>query len=165
MSRLLVSTALAALLLSAPAFAGVDKVEAIDVTVDLASITNPAAALRFSHIADDLKNAIAALLTDRLAAKDEKGEVIHVDISEVELSNTFTETSGLADTHLVGIVSITDSNDNSNFANYTLTVDVNQAKTFLPTTVDMATLKASSDDYYHALIAAFAQHVADNLAK
>jgi hypothetical protein len=166
MSRLLLSTALAGLLLTGAtfgtAFAAPDMVSVIEVTIDLPAVTNPAAALRFTHVADDLKNAITALLVGRIAPE---GEKVGIDISEVELSNTFTEDAGTADTRLVGIVSITDPKDNSNFRNYTLSVDVNQAKTFLPTTVDMTTLKASSDEYYNALIQAFAQTVVSKLER
>lgn len=164
MPRFVFSTALAGLFLTGvsfgPAFAGMDMVSTIEVTIDLPAVTNKAAAVRFTHISDDLKNAITALLVDRIAPE---GEKIGIDLSEVELSNSYTEAIGTADTRLVGIVSITDPKDNSNFRNYTLTVDVNQAKTFLPTTVDMSTLSSSSDEYYTALIHAFAQAVIDKL--
>lgn len=166
MSRFLISTAIAGLLVAGatfgPALAGTDMVSTVDVTIDLPAVTNKAAALRFTNISDDLKNAITALLVDRIAAD---GEKIGIDISEVELSNSYTEDAGTADTRLVGIVSITDAADNSNFESYTLTVDVNQIKTFLPTTVDMTTLKASSDEYYKALIQAYATAVVGKLAK
>ena len=109
MSRLFLTTALSSLLLATTAFAALDMVSSIDVTVDLPAITNKAAALRYSNIADDLKSAITSRLVDRLA---EDGMKVSVDISEVELSNSFTETVGSADTRLVGIVSITDVADN-----------------------------------------------------
>jgi len=156
-SALIASFALSAV---APAFAKVDKVSTVDVTFDLPAVTNKAAALRFTHISDDLKNAISALIVDRLA---EDGSKIGIDISEVELSNSFTEAVGAADTKLEGIVSITDATDNSNFSSYTLIVSIEQAKTFLPTTVDMTTLTASGDAYYTALIQAFAKAVVDRL--
>ena len=167
MKRLLLSSALSGLLLTGfgfvgPGFAGMDMVSAIDVTIDLPAITNKAAALRFTHIADDLKNAISTLLVDRLAPE---GVKIGIDISEVELSNTYTEDAGTADTRLVGIVSITDVADNSNFDSYTLSVDVNQVMTFMPAATDMKTVKASSDQYYNALIKAFAASVVEKLAK
>ena len=161
MSRLFLSTALACLIATSPAFAAT-MVSTIDVTIDLPAVTNKAAAARFTHISDDLKNAITALLVDRIAPE---GEKVGIDISEVELSNSYTETAGTADTKLVGIVSITDVADNANFDNYTLTIDVNQVKTFLPATVDLTTLKASSDEYYKAMIQAFAAAVVEKLAK
>ncbi len=161
MTRLFLSTALASLFIATASFAATDMVSAVDVTIDLPAVTNKAAAARYSNISGDLKNAIMALLVDRLA---DDGMKVGVDISEVELSNSFTETVGSADTRLEGIVSITDVKDNSNFKSYTLTVDVNQAKTFFPATMDMATLTASSDEYYQAMIQAFAKAIVDRLA-
>lgn len=162
MSRFLLTTAFASLLSITPAFAGMDMVAEVEVSIDLPAVTNVAAAARFTNISDDLKNAIMVLLVDRMAPE---GEKIGIDISEVELSNSFTETVGTADTKLVGIVSITDPKDNSNFKSYTLSVDVNQAKTYLPAETDIATLKASDDAYYKALIDAFAKTIVDKLAK
>lgn len=162
MSRFLLTTALLSLSLAGPVLAKVDMVSSIDVSIDLPAVTNKAAALRYTHISDDLKNAITALLVDRLAPD---GEKIGIDISEVELSNSYTETVGTSDTHLVGIVSITDAKDNSNYNSYTLTVDVNQADTFLPVDLDKTKLKSSGDEYYHAMIQAFAKGVTDRLEK
>lgn len=144
----------------APAFARVDKIQAVDVTFDLQAVNNKAAALRFTKISDDLKNAISALIVDRLA---DEGAHIGIDISEVELSNSFTEAVGAADTRLEGIVAITDAKDNSNFQAYVLTVNIDQAKGFLAKDVDMTTLKASGDEYYKAMIQAFAKAVVDRL--
>ncbi len=161
MKRLLIPSILASLFIAAASFAATDMVSSVDVSIDLPAVTNKAAALRYTHISDDLKNAIMSRLVDRLA---DEGMKVGVDISEVELSNSFSETIGSADTHLQGIVSITDVKDNSNFKSYTLTVDVNLAKTYFPATVDMTTLSASSDEYYQAMIQAFAQSVVDRLA-
>ncbi len=152
----ILSTALAGALLLVPSFAQArdpQMFSAIDVSVDLDEITNPAAAQRYTSIADDLKNAILALLVDR---QTEDGAKLIVDLSEVELSNTFTEALGSADTKLAGIVSVQDALNNANSISFTLSVEINQAKMFLPETVDMTQLKASSDDYYKAMIQAFA---------
>lgn len=144
-----------------PAFAADDTmVKEIDVAIDLPAITNPAAAQRYTNIADDLKEAIAARLVDRLA---DEGVKISVDISEVELSSSFTEAVGAADTRLVGAVNITDEKDNSNFKSFELTVNVNQAKLFFPAELDITTLSASSDDFYRSMIAAFADGVVTKL--
>ncbi|MCW1917510.1 hypothetical protein NX862_01960 [Rhodobacter sp. KR11] len=157
-SRLILPALLIGLAL--PAMARVDKIAGIDVTFDPSAVTNAAAAKRFTHIADDLKNAIAGLVADRLG---DEGARIGIDISEVELSNSFTEATGAADTRLEGIVAITDAQDNSNFAAYVLTVNIDQARGFLPETVDMTTLTASGDAYYQAMIMAFARSVVDRL--
>lgn len=134
-----------------------DKIKEIKVEMDLTAIVNPAAALRLGTLATDLQGAIAARLVDRIG---EEGRVVSVDISEAELSNSFTEVAGLADTMLVGVVHVTDENDNTNFNTYTLTVTIEQARAFFPADLDEATLTASSDAYYTSLISAFADAVA-----
>jgi hypothetical protein len=156
MTRRILAPFLAALLLTTAAHAAKeDMVKEITVEIDLEAITNPAAALRFANISQDLKNAIATRLTNRSA---EEGMAIFVDISEVELSNSFTEVVGSAETRLVGDVRVSDDNGNPMYV-YELTVDVNAAKTYFPADTDMTALQASSDSYYTALIFAFADAV------
>lgn len=145
----------AAILLSTAAFAAGDKVKEIDVSLDLDAVTNPAAALRFANTADDLKNAIAALVLER--ADPDEGVTIDINLSEVELSNSFTEMVGAADTRLVGDVKVTEGP--SLKSEYQLSVDVNQARLFFPATVDLTTLTANSDDFYASMITAFADAV------
>jgi hypothetical protein len=145
----------AAILISTAAFAAADKVKEIDVSLEIDAVTNPAAALRYANTADDLKNAIAARLIDR--TDPDEGVTIDINLSEVELSNSFTEMVGAADTRLVGDVKVTNGPSLKN--EYQLTVDVNQAKVFFPATVDMTKLSASSDEFYTSLITAFADAV------
>ncbi len=132
----------------------------IDAQVDLTALTNPMAAERYGNIEGDLESAVAALLTDRIA---EVGLAIMIDISEVELSDSFLETMSVADTHLVGDVQVFDKENNGNHDAYKLTVDINQAMMFFPEGIDVVTLTASSDTYYDAMIAAFAQGVVERL--
>ena len=160
MKRLAYIHLVAALLMATTAFAEVDKIKEVVVTMDLGAVTNPAAALRYAKVADDLQGAIAARVVDRTG---EEGMKVDIDISEVELSNSFTEIVGSADTRLVGVVHVTDDKNNTNFKTYELTVDVNQAKGFFPETVDLTKLSASSDEYYTAMITAFADAVVRRL--
>lgn len=162
MTPRILAPALIGLFLATTAFAASDdkKVKDIDVSMDLTAVTNPAAALRFANTADDLKNAIAARVTDRT---DEDGVTINIDLSEVELSNSYTDMVGAADTRLVGNVKVTNGAKYLN--EYELSVDVNQAKLFFPATVDMTTLTASSDDFYASMIAAFADGVVRRLER
>ena len=151
----------AAMLISTAAFAAADKVKEIDVTLEIDAVTNPAAALRYANTADDLKNAIAARLVDR--TDPDKGVTIDINLSEVELSNSYTEMVGAADTRLVGDVKVTEGPSLKN--EYQLSVDVNQAKVFFPATVDMTKLTASSDEFYTSMITAFADAVVVRLDK
>ncbi|MGB8813899.1 MAG: hypothetical protein WCC57_12000 [Paracoccaceae bacterium] len=157
MSRNFLIPLFAGFLLSAPiASAETMMIKEIDVQVDLTAVTNPAAAARYANIAADLQSAVAARLTDRIA---DEGAKVTIDVSEVELSNSFQDALGLADSTLVGDVKITDSNDNTHFKAFNLTVNIGQAKTFFAEGVDVTVQNASTDDYYHAMIEAFAENV------
>ena len=146
-----------ALLAATQAFSAPDTmVKQIDVQIELSAVTNVEAAARFATIETDLESALAARMVDRLA---DVGVNVIIDISEVELSNSFTEEMNLANTRLVGTVKITDDVDNSNFNSYELTVDVNTAKIFVPPGTDLVLLPADSSVYYDAMIAAFADGV------
>ncbi len=155
----LAATSVAALLtFTAPTLAASPAMVAeIDVGVALSSLTNPDAATRFANLQGDLESAIATRLADRIDVKD--GVKINVDISEAELSNSFTEAFNLADTRLVGIVQVIGTAENPVSARYDLTVDVNGAKMFMPEGTIIETLPADSAVYYDAMIAAFADAV------
>lgn len=160
MFRLLLSATLSTLLLSTASYAGPeDKVAAIDVSIDLDAVTNKAAALRYTNVANDLKDAITAVLVDRISPEGEPGMILTIDISELELSNTYTEIVGSADTQLVGSVNVADAMNNANAKGFVLTVDVNQARTMFAPDLDVATLSAGSNEFYQAMITAFATNV------
>ncbi len=135
-------------------------VKSVDVEVELSAIENPRAAKYWTSIADDLENAIVAKIADQVA---DDGIDLKIDLEEVWLSNGFEEKLGLADTRLVGDVSMTHASDNSRFGSYELTVDVNTALPLIPADVDVTVLPADSRVYYDAMIAAFAQGVVDRL--
>ncbi len=149
------------LMVAGAAFAAPDdKVKSVEVEMDITALTNAAAAVRFANTAADLQGAILARVVDRTG---EEGMDIKIDLSEVELSNSFTDAVGAADTRLVGSVRVTDDTDNSNFNSYELTVTIEQAAPFFPQEFDQASLTASSDEFYQALIAAFADGVVTRL--
>lgn len=136
-------------------------VKSVDVMISLEDLTNAEAATRFSTIELDLENAIAARLVDRTAPED--GVEITIDISELELSNSFTEKFNLADTKLVGNVKVKGTAENPDSANYDLTVDVNSSMAFFPAGTVIETLPADSAVYYTTLVTAFADAVVRKL--
>ncbi len=136
-------------------------VKTVEVDVALADVTNVTAAERFANLKPDLENAIAARLVDRTDA--ENGAKIMIDISEVELSNGFTDVFNLADTKLDGVVQIVGTAENPLTTRYELKVDVNTSMVYFPEGTDMATLPADSEVYYNAAIAAFADNVVKKL--
>ncbi|MDT8855442.1 hypothetical protein RNZ50_10540 [Paracoccaceae bacterium Fryx2] len=161
MIRSVLVPALVGLSLSTAAFAAPDtKVREINVDIDITALTNAQAATRFANMEADLENALTARLVDRIA---ETGVRINVDISEVELSNSYTENMGLAQTRLVGNVNVSDETNNSNYESYELTINVETSRPFIPAGVDVTVLPVNSDVYYSAMIAAFADGVVKNL--
>ncbi|WP_132546540.1 hypothetical protein [Rhodovulum euryhalinum] len=137
-------------------------VKEIDVQIDLAALTNATAAKHFATIEADLENALTARIVDRVAPD---GIKITVDLSEFELSNSYKEAMNSADTRLVGDVSFSDANDNSNFDHWQQTVDVNSSAGFLPEGTDLSTLSPDSDVYYKAMISSFADAVVQRLGR
>lgn len=152
---------LAALSLSTAALATTaPTVKSINVDVELEAVENPKAAAYWTSIADDLENAIAALVTEQIA---DDGVEVRIDLEEVELSGGFDEAMGLADTRLVGNVAMIHGTDNSRFGSYILTVDINAAMPMMPAGIDLVALPADTRVYYDAMIQAFAQAVVDRL--
>jgi hypothetical protein len=135
-------------------------VKAVEVSVELDAIGNPAAAAYWTSVADDLENAIVSRITNQIA---DDGVNIIIDLEEVSLSGGLTEQLGLADTRLVGDVKMTHDTDNSRFGTYELTVDVNSAKPMFPPEMDVTTIPADSRVFYDAMIATFANGVVERL--
>lgn len=158
MFRKIAISGLAALTVSTAAFAA--TVKTIDVEVELDAVDNVQAAAYWTSLADDLENAIVARITDQIA---DDGVDLKIDIEEVSLSNGFQDTLGLADTRLIGDVTMTHASDNTRFGAYELTVDVNSSIKMMPEGVELADLPTDTKVYYDAMIAAFAQGVVDRL--
>jgi hypothetical protein len=159
----LIFSGLMALALSSAAFAmDAPKVSKIDVQIDMAVLTNATAAKHFANIKSDLENALTSRLVNQLGPD---GVKITIDLSEFELSNSYKEAMNLADTRLVGTVSVTDLKNNANFDNWMQTVDVNSSAKYLPAGTDLSKLTPDSDVYYKAMIASFADNVVLRLDK
>ena len=152
----------AMLLPAAPALAAPEPVSDVRVAVDLGAVTNTAAAQRFATLDTDLKNALMTRLVDRIGPD---GLKIEIDISEVELSNFYQEAVNAADTRLVGQVNVSHLTDNTDFASYELAVGVNDVTPFASASETQMTAAESTDRYYAALIAAFADAVVARLGQ
>jgi len=159
-SRIAAAGLLALLPVSAFA-AGPVMLKSVEVQITLADLTNPEAATQFATISDDLRNAVAALMIDRGDA--ENGVKIVIDISELELSNSFTEKFNLADTRLVGNVQVIGTAENPDSDNYDLIVDVNTAMPYFPEGTVVETLPVDSQVYYTTLVNSFAATVVQKL--
>ena len=155
-------SALAALLLTATAAPALAEtmVREVEVTADMSALQNAQAAERWTHLSDDLENAIMKDLVGKTA---DTGAKIVIDIDEVELANTLQEVTGTAESRLVGDVAVTHDSDNTKFDAYELTVTFEQAGPFFIQGTDLAAVTTDSQEYYDAMIAAFADHVVKNL--
>ena len=159
----ILSAGLLALLPFAAQAADPVMLKSVEVEITLADLTNAEAATQFAQISDDLRDATAALMIDRGDAED--GVVVTIDISELELSNSFTDKFNLADTRLVGDVMVDGPAANPYSTNYTLSVDVNTAKTYFPEGTVVETLPTDSVVYYTTLVNAFAGAVVQKLGE
>lgn len=161
MNRFLISTATIAFFAAASAVNAASMVKDVEVTADLTAIENPQAATYWATVADDVKNAIAARLTDRIA---DDGVSIKIDLSEVELSNSFQEALNIADTKMVGTVNVKPQEPgDGGFNSYELTVNINQAMALMPAGTDVSTLSQDSAEYYSSMVNAFADGVVSRL--
>ncbi len=158
MTKKILSGALALLMLTAApaAFAQAVTVKDVEVTADLTAVQNPEAAKFWANVADDLKNAIVARLTDRI--KDD-GRYVSVDIDEVSLTNAFQDAVGSGKNKLSGKVKIFSKPSNATDKVFDLDVSMDNAVAFLPQGYDIAKLTTNSAEYYGAMIAAFADAV------
>lgn len=161
MLRKFTATALTASLLAitAPAY-GETLVKEVNVEVDLESIQNAKAAEHWTGIADDLENAMVERL---VGMTSEDGAKISVDIDEVELSNSLQSAMGTAESKLMGRVNISHESDNTKFDTYDLTVTFEQAGPFFLPGTDLTAITTDSEEYYNAMIAAFADAVVTRL--
>lgn len=164
------ATAALIALLATPLAAAVDKVAKVDVSVDISAINNAEAATFWANLEADLENAIAARVTDRLAAEevkpDENGAIdgaqIIVDIREVELASAFERELNLGDAVLVGQVTVRDDTDNTNADGYELAVSLENAKVIVPEGA-VVLLSTDTSGAYLRLVEAFADGVVSRL--
>ncbi len=155
------AAAMIATALGTAAFAKVDKIAKVDVTVDLTAIKNEEAVKYWGNIEKDLEAAIGARVGDLMA---DDGADILVDIREVELANAFERQLNLGDAVLVGQVNINDQTDNSNYDAYELSVSLENAAIVLPegtTTLVLST--GDTAETYRKLIDTFADGVVSRL--
>ncbi|NGQ90312.1 hypothetical protein G5V65_05340 [Rhodobacter sp. HX-7-19] len=142
------------------AFAAVDQIKTVDVTVDLSAIQNEEAAKYWGSIEADLEAAIGARVTERLG--DDGAEIL-VDIREVELANAFERGLNLGDAVLVGQVNINDETDNGNYDAYELGISVENAQIVLAEGEMLMLSTTDTDEAYRKLIDTFADGVVTRL--
>ncbi|WP_415920757.1 hypothetical protein [Tateyamaria sp. SN6-1] len=158
MTRFLTAATMTLALTGASALA-MTPVEKVDVEADLTVIENDAAASVWSGLEGDLETALAERLVDQIA---EDGATIEVEIDTLELANSFEKQIGIADSEISGDVKIKVPGLANN-ERYTLTVSSEQAQGYFPDGTVVADLTMGSETYYQAIVAAFAENIAQKL--
>ncbi len=154
------ATATAAALIIGGSAIAATPIQNVDVDVDLDAVQNATAAAYWTDVADDLENEIVSRLTSQI---DNDGASLSIDIDEVSLANTFEKTFGWEENFLIGDVLISNPLDASAHEFYTLKVSFENAKSYLPEDMDLATVTNDSPYYYESMIEAFADNVVAKL--
>jgi len=161
MNKTLIALAATTALAGSAFAATLPTVKDIDVTVDITAVANEKAAAYWQNLEADLENAILARIVDQ--TDPEKGASILIDISEVELANAFTDTMGLEDSILKGLVHQSHATDNSRFNSYELTVTYDMVAPALGEGFNPALDEASAHMAYVKLVETFADKVVTDL--
>lgn len=159
MKTFLTSTAIAAVLALPLAATAKTPVSEISVEADLTAIENVTAAEVWTNLPTDLEQALAVKLADHIG---EDGAEIMIDIDMLELANAFEAATDLADSTLSGEV-IIERPGGQYDEQYDLTVNAEQAQVFLPADANVTLLSPGSQEFYTAMIDAFAENVAQRL--
>ena len=135
-------------------------VAAVNVTADVAAISNERAASYWGNIAPDLQGAILARLVDRLS---DDGVTITVDLREVALASAFERAFQIEDAVLVGQVNVSHPVDNSLFDSYELSLSLEGGQTVDALQQTIVVTGIDTPEAYETLINRFADGVIDRL--
>ena len=132
----------------------------VEVKVDTAALENAKAAARWLSISADLNKAIVSRLGDRI---DKNGADIKIDIDSVALANSLQAALGTAESKLVGSVKVIHTGGDLEPQHYELTVSFADAGALFPEGTDLTAISTDTQEYYQAMIDAFADHVVAKL--
>jgi hypothetical protein len=124
----------------------------VSVEADLAAVTSRSAVGYWSHLADDLKTAIATEYAGRI---DPEGKRIDVDVDEISLASPFASGATAETARLSGRVNLINV-DGTNAASYDVTATAQDVATYLPPGSSLVTISPTSAEYYRAVVQAFA---------
>jgi len=133
-NKILTAALMSTAIVAGSAAFAMTEVQSVNVTVDLEAIENERAAQYWTTVADDLETAIVSRLTDQIV--ETNGASVSVDIIQDQSEREF----------------------------YELTVDYDQAISFLPTADgDIVAVSMGDKAYYDGMIEAFADNVVSKL--
>ena len=132
----------------------------ITVEADLPSIGSPQAVTYWRDLSADLETALAAEFAAQI---DPLGKRILVDVDELTLTSGFAAGATLEDARLAGRVTL-ENPDGTTDAAYDVTATSSQAISYLPEDANVVTISPTSEEYYQAIVRAFARGAAETIA-
>ena len=126
----------------------------VAVTSDLTAITSQEAAQYWGNLNADLESAIAG---EFVGQTDPSGVAVVVDVDELSLSEFL---NAGADARLTGDVAVLSGLNGEQVGFYTVTASASQAATILASGQDVVTVSPTSEEFYRAVVQAFASGVA-----
>lgn len=135
------------------------QISEISVNTDLSAIQSREAVLYWQGLGADLETALAAEFAGQIS---ETGQRILVDVDELSLASAFQPGATVQETVLSGQV-ILEERPGAAEAVYNVTASSSDVVPYLPADSNVVTVSPTSDEYYAAVVQAFAQGVAEAL--
>ena len=132
----------------------------ISVDTDLPAIQGPQAVAYWQNLSADLETALAAEFAGQT---DPLGKRILVDVDELSLTTAFVPGATVEDAVLSGRVTL-ENTDGTTAAAYDVTASASDATAYLPPGSNVVQISPTSDEYYQAIVLAFASGAADAIA-
>jgi hypothetical protein len=132
------------------------RVSEIVVNTDLPAIQGPQAVAYWQDLSQDLETAMAAEFVGRI---DPLGSSVLVDVDELSLTTAFVPGATVEDAQLSGRVTV-ENPDGTTAAAYDVTASASDAVAYLPEGANVVQISPTSDEYYQAIVRAFARGAA-----
>jgi hypothetical protein len=134
-------------------------ISGVTVEADLPAVGSRQAMNYWQNLSGDLETAIAAQFVGRI---DPAGKQIDVDVDELSLSSPFAPGATAETARLTGTATLINP-DGTNAAVYNVTATSADVVTYLPEGTNLVSVKPTSQEYYNAIVQAFARGTAEAL--
>ena len=132
----------------------------VNVQTDLPAVGTREAVGYWKNLDADLETAIAAQFTGRI---DPLGKRISVDVDEISLNSAFASGATAETARLSGRVQL-ENPDGTLVSAYDVTASSQDVATYLPPGSNVVTISPTSQEYYQAIVQAFARGTAQVLS-
>ena len=89
--------------------------------------------------------------------------IVAIDIDEIALASFFEAEAGADDARLTGDVGLINRGTEETERLFTVSASANQAASYLPAGTDVVTISPTSEEFYAAVVRAFARGVAQTI--